>query len=577
MTSSESDSPTSSVESSPNALPRCLPNHILKNLPPSQQFVRVISDSESDSDGSSRQEPSSYYVSPSKPDKRRHLSIQSPRIERLSIVGLGARRRFKPSIPGYGEGIRRARRISDNSPNSALQGQQVEVGLDGESGGAIEISEFGLRSVVRGLHHDQAVGLKSPETALSRRTVGKCVQRLFQSSPVSGGIEVNPSTSPIISPRPTPRRHLMPSPPMRRLQVSRKGLSSVRVMYREPRIPVVLSGDSSSEMDEESNHEAEDQLDENRIIAQVVTECAGTGDLENSCSHLFASPRNSSSENSDACVRDIQNRSRVSFQDREKLKEPSKKEKGRICRKDNVTSKNLNRDKMKEVFHYPCCDQFCLRAFGFLEVKKQRTYYFGLSYQEKNVLLRGCVKSSPTGASGYIVDGRPCCRKGFKKLFSIGNNRLQRISQNLFSRIRNDTVCREKSTTHLTLVHWLNDFFGTNVESLPNKDVFHLPDNWTKAEVFDAFQTEAIGRGEPGITYSWFIRIWNKEFPRVRIPKRSRFSTCGPCTEFKALRDKATLEVEKSECGNSEIFIADPIWDALSFHACDAKYEWEVR
>jgi len=49
------------------------------------------------------------------------------------------------------------------------------------------------------------------------------------------------------------------------------------------------------------------------------------------------------------------------------------------------------------------------------------------------------------------------------------------------------------------------------------------------------------------VTYSWFCRIWNKEFPRVRIPKRSRFSTCGPCTEFKALRDKATLEAERSK------------------------------
>ena len=89
-------------------------------------------------------------------------------------------------------------------------------------------------------------------------------------------------------------------------------------------------------------------------------------------------------------------------------------------------------------------------------------------------------------------------------------------------------------------------FFLTNMEGLRNKDILHLPDNWTKLEVFEAFKMESSLHEETSLTYSWFCRIWNSEFPRVRIPKRSRFSTCAPCTEFKALRDKATLEAERS-------------------------------
>lgn len=77
-------------------------------------------------------------------------------------------------------------------------------------------------------------------------------------------------------------------------------------------------------------------------------------------------------------------------------------------------------------------------------------------------------------------------------------------------------------------------------------DIFHLPDNWTKLEVFEAFQMESLLREEASLTYSWFCRIWNLEFPRVQTPKRSRFSTCGSCTEFKALREKAMLEAERS-------------------------------
>lgn len=134
---------------------------------------------------------------------------------------------------------------------------------------------------------------------------------------------------------------------------------------------------------------------------------------------------------------------------------------------------------------------------------------------------------------------------GLQKLYSIGNDRLQRLTTDIFCQRQHYRFVREKSVTQLALVQWLNNFFMINVESLPNKDIFHLPDNWTKSDVFDAFKNDFLLRDETTITYSWFCRIWNLEFPRVRIPKRSRFSTCAPCTELKALRDKATLEAER--------------------------------
>lgn len=102
MSSSDIVVPTSSMESSPNIISRGVPSHIVKKLPLSQQIEPGISDLEFNSDQGCEHEPSCYYVSPSKPDKRCHVSVQSPRIERLSILGLGAKHRFKPSIPRYG-------------------------------------------------------------------------------------------------------------------------------------------------------------------------------------------------------------------------------------------------------------------------------------------------------------------------------------------------------------------------------------------------------------------------------------------------------------------------------------------
>src|SRR5450759_4433782 len=67
MPHTEPDSPSSSVQSSPNAPLRFLPLYILETLSPSKQVIPIISDS--DSDEESAPLPTSYYASPSRPEK----------------------------------------------------------------------------------------------------------------------------------------------------------------------------------------------------------------------------------------------------------------------------------------------------------------------------------------------------------------------------------------------------------------------------------------------------------------------------------------------------------------------------
>ena len=326
---------------------------------------------------------------------------------------------------------------------------------------------------------------------------------------------------------------------------------------REARSPIELSDtDSSGETSEDDQKQSE-----SIAISRVVSEILGRNHLEVSDDNLFNDPideETTSLEYDVPCDNVVDPpESPVGFQDKDKPKPCRKRDKLRSERKDVVSNANLAEEKIKQVFKYPCCESLCLLKLGRDEVAKHRTYYYGLTHTEKNVLLRGCLKQNLQGRSGYVVNGKSFCRIGFKKLYSVGNNRLQKVSEDIFCRIQPDTFQKEKSTTQLALVQWLNDFFLTNVESLPNKDIFHLPDNWTKMEVFEAFKIESSLREERSLTYSWFCRIWNSEFPRVRIPKRSRFSTCAPCTEFKALRDKATLEAEKSMSCISNSFMSE--------------------
>jgi hypothetical protein len=313
------------------------------------------------------------------------------------------------------------------------------------------------------------------------------------------------------------------------------------MQYREPRSPIVLSeSDSSDEASEDDANEPQ-----SIAIGRVVSEILGRNSLDETEGSLFGNIDDVRRENVVETGAPVE--SPVTFQEKNKSKDLTKKDKGRMDRKDGVSTANLTKQKIKAISKYVCCDALCLIEFGRAGVSKQRKYYFGLTLKERNVLLRGCLNQSHGGQTGYVVNGISLCREGFKKLYSLGNDRLQRVAKDIFCQIMPNTFTKEKSTTQLALEQWLNNFFSTNVESLPHKDIFHLADNWTKFEVFDSFRNETVVREEATLTYSWFCRIWKLEFPRVRIPKRSRFSTCAPCTEFKALRDKATLEADRSK------------------------------
>lgn len=143
MSQSDSDSPTSSVESSPNVPRRFLPIHILRTLSPSKQVLPTVSDSESDDE--SVPVPASYYTSPSRPEKRRHLSVPSPKMAQLSIQGTA--QRFKPSIPGYGEGTKKLVRASANMLNrSGSTSQSQDAYRTRGMRGGIPVSELVLKN-----------------------------------------------------------------------------------------------------------------------------------------------------------------------------------------------------------------------------------------------------------------------------------------------------------------------------------------------------------------------------------------------------------------------------------------------
>lgn len=199
-----------------------------------------------------------------------------------------------------------------------------------------------------------------------------------------------------------------------------------------------------------------------------------------------------------------------------------------------------------------CCRNHCLLSLDMTGIREAREQYFRQKSQDRSSSLQWLVNQSGNKGEGgrlcYSIGKRNVCREAFKNVFCVGNDRLSRITK-LGNRdvMPPKAVGRPKAIMSLVVTSWLHEFFKTRVESLPNKNVLHLPDNYTKFEVWKIFQCTFGSKDETAknITYRAFVKIWNEKFPNVKIPPVSRFSACADCEEFKALRDKASSQREK--------------------------------
>ena len=100
----------------------------------------------------------------------------------------------------------------------------------------------------------------------------------------------------------------------------------------------------------------------------------------------------------------------------------------------------------------------------------------------QNSNLVGCMKSTLAGYD-YHIGNVLLCRKEFKMLHSIGNCRLSRIQERLendptfYSEVR---YKREVVPFANNAKTWTKDFFSNHGECMPNKDIIHIPDNFSR-------------------------------------------------------------------------------------------------
>ena len=169
--------------------------------------------------------------------------------------------------------------------------------------------------------------------------------------------------------------------------------------------------------------------------------------------------------------------------------------------------------------------------------------YLSMNKSMQNSYLVGCMISTRTGYD-YRVGNVLLCRKAFKRIHSIGNLRLSRIQ----TRLEKDPTFYSDDyqgritgpSTHIA-ISWMHDFFSKHGESMPNRETIHIPDNFTRQEIYNLCKDYVQGGKGNGnfIKYAYFIRVWKNKFNNVCIPKRSRMGICSTCASLKEMRDRS--------------------------------------
>ncbi|KAL3687029.1 hypothetical protein R1sor_013338 [Riccia sorocarpa] len=109
-----------------------------------------------------------------------------------------------------------------------------------------------------------------------------------------------------------------------------------------------------------------------------------------------------------------------------------------------------------------------------------------------------------------------------------------------------NTVIRQPSAQAFILLEWLDSFFLSHCERQPGDGKYHLPNNFTKKEVYDHYKTD-MSQMQSVLQYSSFKRYWRKYYPPVTIPTTNKFFVCDFCELYKSKRDKAVTKLEKAE------------------------------
>ena len=219
----------------------------------------------------------------------------------------------------------------------------------------------------------------------------------------------------------------------------------------------------------------------------------------------------------------------------------------------------LEKEDIRNTKRKYCCKQSCLGKLGGKLIHETRKNYFRQESQHRPSSLQWLVQGKEDKRDGhqdggrYIqknsrgkfrIKGHPVCRIAFKAVFCISNNLLQRLQGSNNASLYSPRLGgRPLSNATCVVTTWMKNFFETHCESLPNKDIVHLPDNFSKFKVWNLYKsTYQILDRDSSVSYRTWCKLWSRNFAHVKIPVVNRFSVVRIVKSSKASARKQSLQ-----------------------------------
>lgn len=180
-----------------------------------------------------------------------------------------------------------------------------------------------------------------------------------------------------------------------------------------------------------------------------------------------------------------------------------------------------------------CCKNKCLESFSIKEFNSATKHFQSKStIEQRQYLLDSIILTSPGGAStstsvqeNFMLYGKPVCKAAFALLLGTSERRLERIKQNVaVGKITHgNRGVKRPSNKKVDASAWMNDYFLTMGDHMPDSNRIHLPSFLTKREVYQKMCADLTKVGiKEIISLSTFYELWEKEYSHVLIPEVSR-------------------------------------------------------
>jgi hypothetical protein len=182
----------------------------------------------------------------------------------------------------------------------------------------------------------------------------------------------------------------------------------------------------------------------------------------------------------------------------------------------------------------PCCKRKCFLTFTESQVLAWRSYGESIVKKERGgeaLAIRDTM---------LLADNQPCCTKYLMWVFGLHPNSLY------YKRRGNNR--RDKSVKDISVMAWFENLKVT-LDQMPDEEVFQVCAPWKKT-VYKWYQVDS--KEYPSVyvpcTEDYFNKIWRTHFSNLKLRKWLRFTQCGECAKWRAIRwDRKSSRDEKRE------------------------------